>query len=72
MERPKGMLSYTCSKGGQMILAFSLGTLQQKIDLHNEMRHGPDGGGCRPISAPAPIHRAYQNECAFGVTKGGY
>jgi len=65
------MLSHTCPRGGQVILAETRQALAAKLNLH---RHGWRHlqGACRPHQAPAPIRRAYQNEAAAGVTTGGY
>jgi len=67
------MLSFTCPKGGQVILAETRPALAAKLQEHRRWRHGLRPLiACRPAVSLPPIQRAYRNTTAMGTTSGGY
>jgi len=68
------MLSFTCHRGGQTIMALTRQELAFKLHEHRRWRHGLRPLIlCRPpVSLPPPLLRAYQHTSAMGTTRGGY
>lgn len=63
------MKAYTCPRGTVTIQAEDEDSLQAKINLHNDLRHGPTATDpCHAPQSVAPIRRAFRTSDALGIT----